>query len=425
MDITVEVEITHDELLATARKRLEVDYRVISTLLGLGPQGAGKVAEWERGKTRIPPHKQRAIENLPVSIPFKDTREEGLFKFIDLFAGIGGIRLPFQEQGGKCVFTSEIDKHSKITYAANFGEVPEKDGDITKFLSSQIPNHDVLLAGFPCQAFSQAGRKQGFMDTRGTMFFEIQRILAQHHPKAFLLENVKQLQGHNNKKTLRTILSVLRGETSVSIPDEVELSPEARASLSTKLNYDVDFRVLRARDFGVPQNRERIYIVGIRRDHNDPANHNRVNEMFDRVVKFYGRKVPLKDVLVDDPKRTEKYTISDKLWLGHQERKRRNKENGKGFGYSLFDHNSEYCNTISARYYKDGSEILIDQNDLGRNPRKLLPEEARAIQGFPSEFVIDRVGTSQLYKQFGNSVAVPVIRAIAKEMLEEAEIMTG
>ena len=424
MEILVEVEITHDELLATARKRLGVDYRVISTLLGLGPQGAGKVAEWERGKTRIPPHKQKAIENLPFSIPFKDTREEGLFKFIDLFAGIGGIRLPFQEQGGKCVFTSEIDKHSKITYAANFGEVPEKDGDITNFLSSQIPNHDVLLAGFPCQAFSQAGRKQGFMDTRGTMFFEIQRILAQHHPKAFLLENVKQLQGHDNKKTLRTILSVLRGETSVSIPDEDELSPEARASLSTKLNYDVDFRVLRARDFGVPQNRERIYIVGIRRDQNDPANHNRINEMFDRVVKSYGRKVPLKDVLVDDPERTEKYTISDKLWLGHQERKRRNKENGKGFGYSLFDHNSEYCNTMSARYYKDGSEILIDQNDLGRNPRKLLPEEARAIQGFPSEFVIDRVGTSQLYKQFGNSVAVPVIRAIAKEMLEEAEIMT-
>ncbi|PZX15466.1 DNA (cytosine-5-)-methyltransferase [Celeribacter halophilus] len=411
--------------LAEARKRLGVDHHVMATLLGLGPEGAEKVKLWEHGKGgKITPTKQKAIEGLPIKIPYKDTCKKPAFRFIDLFAGIGGIRLPFQEAGGRCVFTAEIDKHSKITYAANFGEVPEKDGDITKFASSEIPRHDVLLAGFPCQAFSQAGKKQGFFDTRGTMFFEIQRILAMHHPKAFLLENVKQLKGHDKQRTLKTIMAILRGEASVEIPEDVHLSKEARASLGTKLNYDVDFEVLRARDFGVPQIRERIYIVGIRRDKDAPSNHVRIKEMFHRVNENYRSKVPLKDILIDDPERTLDFTISDKLWTGHKERKKRNRANGKGFGYSLFDHRSEYCSTMSARYYKDGSEILIDQSDLGRNPRKLLPEEARALQGFPEEFVIDQVGKPQLYKQFGNSVAVPVIRAIASEMLKEANIRT-
>ncbi len=411
--------------LAEARKRLGLDHYVMATLLGLGPEGAETVRLWENGEGgKITPTKQKAIDALPVKIPYKDTREKSEFKFIDLFAGIGGIRLPFQEAGGRCVFTAEIDKHSKVTYAANFGEVPEKDGDITKFTSSEIPKHDVLLAGFPCQAFSQAGKKQGFFDTRGTMFFEIQRILAKHHPKAFLLENVKQLKGHDKQRTLKTIMAILRGEASVEIPDNVQLSEEARASLGTKLKYDVDFEVLRARDFGVPQIRERIYIVGIRRDKGAPANHERIKEMFGRVIENYQLKVLLKDILVDDPERTQEFTISDNLWTGHKERKKRNRANGKGFGYSLFDRTSEYCSTMSARYYKDGSEILIDQSDLGRNPRKLLPEEARALQGFPEEFLIDRVGRSQLYKQFGNSVAVPVIRAVASEMLREANIRT-
>lgn len=411
--------------LAEARERLGLDHYVMATLLGLGPEGAETVKQWENGKGgKITPTKQRAIDALPIKIPYKDTRKKPAFKFIDLFAGIGGIRLPFQESGGRCVFTAEIDKHSKVTYAANFGEVPEKDGDITKFTSSEIPKHDVLLAGFPCQAFSQAGKKQGFLDTRGTMFFEIQRILATHHPKAFLLENVKQLRGHDKQRTLKTIMTILRGEASVEIPDDVQLSEEARASLGTKLKYDVDFEVLRARDFGVPQIRERVYIVGIRRDKGAPANHERIKEMFGRVIENYQSKVPLKDILIDDPERTQDFTISDNLWTGHKERKKRNRANGKGFGYSLFDRTSEYCSTMSARYYKDGSEILIDQSDLGRNPRKLLPEEARALQGFPEEFVIDRVGKSQLYKQFGNSVAVPVIRAIASEMLREANIPT-
>lgn len=418
----MDTDLVYREKLAATRKRLGIDYRVMATLLGLGPDGAEKVEQWERGCGRITPTKQRAIVSLPDTIPFKDNRRQSPFQFVDLFAGIGGIRIPFQEFGGKCVFTAEIDKHSKVTYAANFGEVPKRNGDITKFTASEVPDHDVLLAGFPCQAFSQAGRKQGFLDTRGTMFFEIQRILAAHHPKAFLLENVKQLKGHNGGDTLKTIMAILRGDASAEIPNDVMLSEEARASLGTHFDYDVDFEVLRARDFGVPQIRERIYIVGIRRDKGAPANHERIKEMFRRVIENHHLKVPLRDILVDDPERTQDFTISDRLWTGHKERKKRNRANGKGFGYSLFDRTSEYCSTMSARYYKDGSEILIDQSDLGRNPRKLLPEEARALQGFPEEFVIDRVGKSQLYKQFGNSVAVPVVRAIASEMLREANI---
>ena len=420
----MDADFAYREKLAKTRKRLGIDYRVMATLLGLGPEGAGKVEQWERGCGKITPAKQRSIDNLPDTIPFQDRRTENTFHFIDLFAGIGGMRIPFQEFGGKCLFTAEIDRHSKVTYAANFGEVPEKSGDITSFAASDIPDHDVLLAGFPCQAFSQAGRKQGFLDTRGTMFFEIQRILATHHPKAFLLENVKQLKGHDKQRTLKTIMAILRGEASVEIPDNIQLSEEARASLGTKFDYDVDFEVLRARDFGVPQIRERIYIVGIRRDKGASPNHERIKGMFRRVIENHQRKVPLQDILVDDPDRTKDFTISDTLWKGHRERKKRNRANGKGFGYSLVYRTSEYCSTISARYYKDGSEILIDQSELKRNPRKLLPEEARALQGFPDEFLIDQVGKSQLYKQFGNSVAVPVIRAIASEMLQEAEIQT-
>lgn len=416
-------KLIYSKRLLDARARLGVDYRVMATLLGLGPDGAETVKLWEGGYGTISPTKQKAIENLPDDIPFKASSDESSFDFIDLFAGIGGIRIPFQEAGGKCVFTAEIDKHSKVTYAANFGEVPDGNGDITKFPAADIPSHEVLLAGFPCQTFSQAGRKQGFLDTRGTMFFEIQRILAKHHPTAFLLENVKQLKGHNGGDTLKTIMAILRGEASAGIPSDVVLSEEARASLGTRLEYDVDYEVLRARDFGVPQIRERIYIVGIRRDKGASPNHTRIKEMFKRVIENYQSTALLKDILIDDPDRTLDFTISERLWRGHKERKKRNQENGKGFGYSLFDKYSAYCSTMSARYYKDGSEILIDQTELGRNPRKLLPEEARALQGFPENFVINRVGKSQLYKQFGNSVAVPVIRAIATEMLKESKIL--
>lgn len=343
----------------------------------------------------------------------EDLSEDAQFRFIDLFAGIGGTRIPFQELGGKCVFTSEWDKFSQKTYTVNFGEMPS--GDITKVSSAEIPSHDVLLAGFPCQAFSQAGLKQGFKDTRGTMFFEIQRILAHHRPKAFLLENVKQLRGHEKGKTLETILKILRGENDTEIPQDILLTAEARESLETKLNYWVDFRVLAAKDFGVPQNRERVYIIGF--DKNAfPAGTD-----FTALFKWpepAGEKTSLGKILEDSRKLDSRYTISDKLWDGHQRRKLQHKEKGNGFGYSLFNKKSIYANTISARYYKDGSEILIDQSELKKNPRKLTPRECARLQGFPEDFIVDAVSDAQAYRQFGNSVCVPVIRLLAKAIVD-------
>ena len=296
------------------------------------------------------------------------------FKFIDLFAGIGGIRIPFEEIGGSCVFTSEFDKFSQQTYEANFGEMPS--GDITLINEKEIPSHDVLLGGFPCQAFSNAGLKRGFDDTRGTLFFDIARILKHHQPKAFLLENVKGLRGHNGGETLKTIVRVLND-----------------------MDYNLSIDVLNAKHFGLPQNRERIFIIG-----------------FKDVVNFQFPMAPMTPTRLGSilhKKTSDQYTISDRIWASHQSRKERARAKGNGFGYSLFNRDAVYTSTISARYYKDGSEILIEQKD--KNPRMLTPREAARLQGFPEDFVIP-VSKGQAYKQFGNSVSVNVIRAIAKEM---------
>ena len=299
------------------------------------------------------------------------------FKFINLFAGIGGIRIPFQELGGECVFSSEWDKFSQITYEANFGEVPY--GDITKIDEKEIPKHDLLVGGFPCQAFSQAGLKKGFQDTRGTLFFDIARILKHHKPKAFLLENVKHLKGHDSGKTFKTIMSVLR-----------------------EIGYQtVEYKVLNARDFGVPQNRERIFIFGY------------IDFIFFQFPDPLNIKTKLGEIL--DENIPEKYTISSRMWESAIRRKENNRKRGYGFGYSLFNKDSEYTSTISARYYKDGSEIWID--DGKETPRMLTPNEARKLQGFPEGFKIP-VSDLQAYKQFGNSVSVPVIRAIAKKIVD-------
>lgn len=332
------------------------------------------------------------------------------FRFVDLFAGIGGIRIPFQELGGECVLTSEWDKFAQVTYERNFGEVPK--GDITKISAKSVPDHDILLAGFPCQAFSLAGLKQGFSDTRGTMFFEIQRILAEKRPKAFLLENVKQLRGHDQGRTLRTILQILRGEEVPAIPLDVPMSPEARKSMSVKLDYNVAFGVLKATDFGVPQSRERIYIVGFDRAAYPDLD---LADFFDSLE---GRQkvTRLGNVLEPASAIATKYTISDRLFAGLEKRMERHRQQGNGFGHSIFTHDSPYCNTITSRYYKDGREILIDQSKLGKNPRKLTPRECARIQGFPEWFDVSAVSDTQCYRQFGNSVSVPVIRAIAKSM---------
>ncbi|MEZ4104083.1 MAG: DNA cytosine methyltransferase [Candidatus Paceibacterota bacterium] len=299
------------------------------------------------------------------------------FKIIDLFAGIGGIRLGFEQHGGESVFSSEWDKHAQVTYQANFDEIPY--GDITQIKPDEVPSFDILLGGFPCQPFSQAGLKKGFADTRGTLFFDVARIVNHHRPRVVFLENVKRFKTHDKGNTFNVVKTVLE-----------------------EMGYEVHAKVLNARDFGVPQNRERIYIVAF------------LGETNFEFPEPLGVQTRLGDILeknVDD-----KYTLSDKLWAGHQRRKKEHAEKGYGFGYSMFNDDSVYTSTISARYYKDGSEILIEQK--GKNPRKLTPREAARLQGYPDNFVIP-VSDAQAYKQFGNSVAVPVINAIAKNVVKE------
>ena len=409
------------DLIKQRRETLGLTQKEFAYLLNLKESGDRTISGWERGEHSPTEAKLKIIENLSTFIPFKKRNERSDFTFIDLFAGIGGIRLPFQNLGGECLFSSEWDKFSIKTYAANFGELPK--GDISKISSTEIPSHDVLLAGFPCQAFSQAGLRKGFADTRGTMFFEIQRILAAKQPKAFLLENVKQLKGHDKGKTLKTILEILRGENDLNIPDDYPVSEEVRNSMNKKLNYAVDFRVLRANNFGVPQKRERIYIVGFNRDFFDESVDldKKISEMFS-YLENKRSSTRLGDILENNSIIDSKYTISDRLLAGHIRRRKEHKIKGNGFGYSLFNEDSPFCNTISARYYKDGSEILIDQTDVDKNPRKLTPRECARIQGFPDEFLVNAVSDVQIYKQFGNSVSVPVIQKIAENIVEIIKI---
>lgn len=296
------------------------------------------------------------------------------YKFIDLFAGIGGIRTAFDRLKAECVFASEWDKHSQITYEANFKHKPF--GDITKIAAQEIPAFDILLAGFPCQPFSNAGHKKGFEDTRGTLFFDICRIVEFHKPQVLLLENVKGFKSHDKGKTFATVKKNLEN-----------------------LGYHVHAQILNSKDFGVPQNRERIYIVA-----------------FKDFVKFnfplpLEKRVNLGSIMEKEV--LDKYTISDKIWQGHQRRKLEHQKKGNCFGYSIFNENSPYTSTISARYYKDGSEILIEQKN--KNPRKLTPREAARLQGFPEDFIIS-ASNVQAYKQFGNSVSVPVLEAVALEI---------
>lgn len=299
------------------------------------------------------------------------------FTFIDLFAGIGGIRLGLEKNGFKCVFTSEIDKFAIRTYKANFNS--EVSGDITKVDLGEIPDFDILAAGFPCQPFSHAGKKEGFLDTRGTLFFEIMRIVKAKRPKALLLENVKGLKSHDKGNTLKIIIKSLEDE-----------------------GYLVYYEVLNAKDFSLPQNRERIFIIAFREDLPNKSNFS--------FPKKRERKVLLGSILED---RVKGYNISDRLWAGHKRRLLNHRTKGNGFGYKLFDKDSEYTSTLSARYYKDGSEILI--KDGRKNPRKLTPRECARLQGFPDKFKIV-VSDNQAYKQFGNSVSVPVIIEIGRQI---------
>lgn len=306
------------------------------------------------------------------------------FSFIDLFAGIGGTRMAFERVGGKCVFSSEIDKFARQTYFTNFGEMPV--GDIRNVVEKDIPEHDILLAGFPCQPFSISGvskRKSlnmphGFRDkTKGTLFFDIARILEAKRPRAFLLENVKHLKHHNKGRTYRII----------------------RETLEEELGYDVHDTIIDARSL-VPQHRERIFIAGFCRP--EPF---KFPEMGDRRSR-------LGDILEKDV--DPKYTLTDHLWNYLREYAARHKARGNGFGYSVANLDGT-TRTLSARYYKDGSEILIPQE--GKNPRRLTPRECARLMGFPESFKIP-VSDTQAYRQFGNSIVVPVVEKIAEAMIE-------
>ena len=305
------------------------------------------------------------------------------FTFIDLFAGIGGLRKAF-EPYGKCVFSSELNEYSKKTYCQNFpGSLVS--GDITKINAKEIPDHDILLAGFPCQPFSLAGvskknslgKKHGFKDrTQGTLFFDICRILEQKKPRAFLLENVKNLKTHDKKKTFKVIIDALE-----------------------ELGYYVTADVIDAGKI-VPQHRERIFIVGFR----EPLDF--------EFPELTDTKPQLKKIL--EKKVDKKYTLLDGTWDALKRHKPRHGKKGNGFGYNMADKNG-VSKTLSARDCKDGAEILIDQKN--KNPRRLTPRECARLMGFPDKFEIP-VSDTQAYRQFGNAVVVPVVSEIAKAMVK-------
>ena len=328
------------------------------------------------------------------------------FRFVDLFAGIGGIRKGFESIGGQCVFTSEWDEYAQKTYCANYPQDNHSIvGDITKVQTGNIPDHDVLLAGFPCQPFSIAGvskknalgRAHGFAcETQGTLFFDVARIIDEKRPKAFLLENVKNLKSHDRGNTFRVI----------------------KRTLEEDLGYHIECRIINAKGF-VPQHRERIFIVGFKDktafsldELITPAPNAKV--MGDILHLEDGTEEPEKHYTVADRASVaERYTLSDKLWTYLQNYAEKHKKAGNGFGFGKVTPEMT-ARTLSARYYKDGSEILVDRGE-GKNPRRLTPRECARLMGYDDNFIIP-VSDTRAYKQFGNSVVVPVISAIAQTM---------
>jgi DNA (cytosine-5)-methyltransferase 1 len=389
------------ELLKAARKRytqkqlaeiLEVDVRT--------------VRRWEVRENDPPPYLSDAIRQRILPL-FENDAENADFTFIDLFAGIGGIRLGFESQGGKCVFTSEWDKFAQKTYLANFPEFSRHTfvGDITQIDERDVPDHDVLLAGFPCQPFSIAGvskknamgRPHGFQcATQGTLFFDVARIIAEKKPAAFMLENVKNLLSHDKGNTFKVILETLRDE----------------------LGYEIHYKVIDGQHF-VPQHRERILIVGYR---------DKTNFSWDNLKLPPKGSVKLSTILhpqdgsekIEDPftvgnkaKINSKYTLTPNLWKYLQAYAEKHRKAGNGFGYGLVDGNS-VSRTLSARYYKDGSEVLVSRGKRKR-PRRLTPRECARLMGFPDTFTIP-VSDTQAYRQFGNSVVMPVMKEVARIM---------
>lgn len=334
-------------------------------------------------------------------VPFP-TPENYTFKFIDLFAGIGGFRMAMQNLGGKCVFTSEWDKEAQRTYRANFGEVPF--GDITKEQTKKfIPDgFDVLCAGFPCQAFSIAGKRGGFEDTRGTLFFDVAEIIKRKQPKAFFLENVKGLRNHDRGKTLETILNVLRNDLGYFVPEP---------------------QIINAKDFGVPQNRERIFIVGFHKS-------TKVTEFV--YPKPLDKKVKFADIKEKKVPPTKFYLSTQYLQTLHNH-KSRHESKGNGFGFEIIPDtgiaNAVVCggmgrerNLVIDKRIKDFTPTTHIKGEVNREGiRKMTPREWARLQGFPDNFLIP-VADASAYKQFGNSVAVPAIQATAEQVLKAVKI---
>ena len=386
------------ELFQKVRQRYTQEE--LAKRIGMSPR---TIVRWEKNIDSFPPLLHATLESILSEIPPIPT-EKKVFTFIDLFAGIGGTRLGFQNVGGECIFTSEWNKFSQKTYIANFGQTHPIIGDIVPYDENDIPDHDVLVAGFPCQPFSIAGVTKhnalgiphGFeCATQGTLFFDVARILKAKRPKAFLLENVKNLISHDKGNTFKIILD----------------------TLERQLGYHVYYKIIDGRHF-VPQHRERIIIVGF----DEPV-------PFDWDIKYPEHIPVLRDILHPEDgsekadeqyttgklaKVNPKYTLTKHLWEYLQAYAEKHRKAGNGFGYGLVTPN-DIARTLSARYYKDGSEILIYQGK-NRNPRRLTPRECARLMGFPDTFQIP-VSDTQAYHQFGNSVIVPVINSVAKLML--------
>lgn len=362
----------------------------------------GHIYRWKRGEETP---REGVVRLLSMEIERRRTRTGNAFAFIDLFAGIGGLRKAMESVGGRCVFTSEWDRFAQQTYLANFADNRPIAGDIREVEAGDIPAHDVLVAGFPCQPFSIAGvskknalgRAHGFADeTQGTLFFDVLRILMHHRPAAFMLENVKNLKSHDKGRTYEII----------------------RRKLAEELGYTLDTRIIDAGHF-VPQHRERIVMVGFREQTGFSFD--------DLILPPYGQR-RMSNILHPEngteateshftagphAEVSQKYTLTDKLWAYLQGYAEKHRAKGNGFGFGLVDGDS-IARTLSARYYKDGSEILVSRGE-GKNPRRLTPRECARLMGYPEDFRIP-VSDTQAYKQFGNSVAVPVFAEVARIM---------
>lgn len=390
------------DLLKKARERYtqkEISYRLNVDVR--------TVRRWEVRETDPPPYLADAIRQRLLYSRHIESPQSSLFSFVDLFAGIGGMRTGFEDYDGYCVFSSEWNKFAQKTYIENFPHCSTQlFGDITQIHEKDIPDHDVLLAGFPCQPFSIAGvskknalgRPHGFeCATQGTLFFDVARIIATKRPKAFLLENVKNLRSHDKGNTFKIIIQTLQNE----------------------LGYNVHYKLIDGQHF-VPQHRERILIAGFRKT---------TKFSWDDLKLPKKGGIKLASVLhpqdgsevAEEPYTTgklgkvnSKYTLTPKLWAYLQAYAEKHRKAGNGFGFGLVDGES-VARTLSARYYKDGSEILVSQGRKKR-PRRLTPRECARIMGFPDTFMIP-VSDTQSYRQFGNSVVVPVIREVARIMI--------